>query len=42
MMTRALAPTSTADLAGRRVLVLGLARSGLAAARMLANAGRTR
>lgn len=39
MMTRALAPTSTADLAGRRVLVLGLARSGLAAARMLANAG---
>ena len=30
---------SLADLAGRRVLVLGMARSGLAAARMLAGAG---
>lgn len=30
---------SLADLAGRRVLVLGMARSGLAAARMLAAAG---
>ena len=31
--------TSTADLRGRRVLVLGLARSGLAATRMLVDAG---
>ena len=30
---------SLADLAGRRALVLGMARSGLAAARMLADAG---
>ncbi|HET7520877.1 MAG TPA: UDP-N-acetylmuramoyl-L-alanine--D-glutamate ligase [Candidatus Limnocylindria bacterium] len=39
MMTSALAITSTAHLRGRRVVVLGLARSGLAAARMLADAG---
>jgi UDP-N-acetylmuramoylalanine--D-glutamate ligase len=39
MMTSAAALTSTADLRGRRVVVLGLARSGLAAARMLARAG---
>jgi UDP-N-acetylmuramoylalanine--D-glutamate ligase len=32
-------PTARADLAGRRVLVLGLARSGVAAARFLADAG---
>ncbi len=31
--------TSTADLRGRRVLVLGLARSGVAATRMLPDAG---
>jgi UDP-N-acetylmuramoylalanine--D-glutamate ligase len=31
--------TTTADLRGRQVLVLGLARSGAAAARMLADAG---
>ena len=31
--------TSTADLRGRRVLVLGLARSGVAATRMLLDAG---
>lgn len=31
--------TSTADLRGRRVLVLGLARSGVAATRMLVDAG---
>ncbi|HET6380208.1 MAG TPA: UDP-N-acetylmuramoyl-L-alanine--D-glutamate ligase [candidate division Zixibacteria bacterium] len=39
MTTRTPLPTSTADLAGRRVVVLGLARSGLAAARMLARVG---
>jgi UDP-N-acetylmuramoylalanine--D-glutamate ligase len=39
MMTAALPPTSTEDLRGRRVVVLGLARSGVAAARMLADAG---
>jgi UDP-N-acetylmuramoylalanine--D-glutamate ligase len=39
-MTTMAAPISTAaDLRGRRVLVLGLARSGAAAARMLADAG---
>jgi UDP-N-acetylmuramoylalanine--D-glutamate ligase len=39
-MERALAPvTAVADLAGRRCLVLGLARSGTAAARMLSDAG---
>jgi UDP-N-acetylmuramoylalanine--D-glutamate ligase len=39
-MSSALAPVrSLADLAGRRVVVLGLARSGVAAARMLADAG---
>ncbi len=32
-------PTSRADLDGRRVLVLGFARSGIAAARFLADAG---
>jgi UDP-N-acetylmuramoylalanine--D-glutamate ligase len=32
-------PARRADLAGRRVLVLGLARSGVAAARFLADAG---
>jgi UDP-N-acetylmuramoylalanine--D-glutamate ligase len=32
-------PTSRADLAGRRAVVLGLARSGVAAARFLADAG---
>lgn len=32
-------PTSRADLAGRRALVLGLARSGVAAVRFLADAG---
>jgi UDP-N-acetylmuramoylalanine--D-glutamate ligase len=32
-------PTSRADLAGQRTLVLGLARSGVAAARFLADAG---
>ena len=32
-------PTRSSDLAGRRVLVLGLARSGVAAARFLADAG---
>jgi UDP-N-acetylmuramoylalanine--D-glutamate ligase len=32
-------PTSRSDLAGRRVLVMGLARSGVAAARFLADAG---
>ncbi|HEY7526194.1 MAG TPA: UDP-N-acetylmuramoyl-L-alanine--D-glutamate ligase [Candidatus Limnocylindria bacterium] len=32
-------PATVADLGGRRVLVLGLARSGMAAARMLADAG---
>ena len=32
-------PRSTRDLAGRRALVLGLARSGVALARMLADAG---
>ncbi|HEX2142090.1 MAG TPA: UDP-N-acetylmuramoyl-L-alanine--D-glutamate ligase [Candidatus Limnocylindria bacterium] len=39
MMTSAPPLTSTADLRGRRVVVLGLARSGVAAARMLAHAG---
>ncbi|HEY7464475.1 MAG TPA: UDP-N-acetylmuramoyl-L-alanine--D-glutamate ligase [Candidatus Limnocylindria bacterium] len=39
MMTTALPLTSTADLRGRRIVVLGLARSGVAAARMLADAG---
>lgn len=35
-----IAPVATrADLAGRRVVVLGLARSGIAASRMLADAG---
>ena len=39
-MSSATAPVrSVADLAGRRVVVLGLARSGAAAARMLADAG---
>lgn len=39
-MTTMTAPfTSIGDLAGRRVAVLGLARSGVAAARMLADAG---
>ena len=39
-MSSAVAPVrSLADLAGRRALVLGLARSGAAAARMLADAG---
>jgi UDP-N-acetylmuramoylalanine--D-glutamate ligase len=38
-MTAPLTLTSTADLRGRRVLVLGLARSGVAAARMLVDAG---
>jgi UDP-N-acetylmuramoylalanine--D-glutamate ligase len=39
-MTTVTAPiTSSADLRGRQVLVLGLARSGAAAARMLADAG---
>jgi UDP-N-acetylmuramoylalanine--D-glutamate ligase len=39
-MTTMTAPITTiADLHGRRVLVLGLARSGAAAARMLADAG---
>ena len=38
-MTAPLPLTSTADLRGRRVLVLGLARSGVAAARMLVDAG---
>ena len=38
-MTAPLAPTSTADLRGRQVLVLGLARSGVAATRMLVDAG---
>lgn len=32
-------PTSRAELAGRRVMVLGLARSGVAAARFLVDAG---
>jgi UDP-N-acetylmuramoylalanine--D-glutamate ligase len=32
-------PTSRSDLAGRRVLVLGLARSGIAASRFLVDAG---
>ncbi|HEX6656052.1 MAG TPA: NAD(P)-dependent oxidoreductase, partial [Candidatus Limnocylindria bacterium] len=32
-------PATIADLRGRRALVLGLARSGVAAARMLADAG---
>ncbi|MGH2456771.1 MAG: UDP-N-acetylmuramoyl-L-alanine--D-glutamate ligase [Candidatus Limnocylindria bacterium] len=39
MMTTGRPPTSTADLRGRRVAVLGLARSGVAASRMLAAAG---
>ncbi|HEY7737960.1 MAG TPA: UDP-N-acetylmuramoyl-L-alanine--D-glutamate ligase [Candidatus Limnocylindria bacterium] len=34
-------PASRSDLAGRRALVLGLARSGVAAARFLADAGAT-
>jgi UDP-N-acetylmuramoylalanine--D-glutamate ligase len=34
-------PATIADLRGRQVLVLGLARSGMAAARMLADAGAT-
>jgi UDP-N-acetylmuramoylalanine--D-glutamate ligase len=34
-------PTSRSELAGRRALVLGLARSGVAAARFLADAGAT-
>jgi UDP-N-acetylmuramoylalanine--D-glutamate ligase len=38
-MTAPLPLTSTADLRGRRVLVLGLARSGAAATRMLLDAG---
>ena len=38
-MTAPLPLTSTADLRGRRVLVLGLARSGVAASRMLIDAG---
>jgi UDP-N-acetylmuramoylalanine--D-glutamate ligase len=38
-MTAPLPLTSTADLRGRRVLVLGLARSGVAATRMLVDAG---
>jgi UDP-N-acetylmuramoylalanine--D-glutamate ligase len=37
--TRRTLPTRSADLAGRRTLVLGLARSGVAAARFLADAG---
>ena len=32
-------PTSRSDLSGRRVVVLGLARSGAAATRFLADAG---
>jgi UDP-N-acetylmuramoylalanine--D-glutamate ligase len=39
MTTMAAPITTLADLDGRRVLVLGLARSGIAAARMLADAG---
>jgi UDP-N-acetylmuramoylalanine--D-glutamate ligase len=39
MTTMAARITTTADLRGRQVLVLGLARSGAAAARMLADAG---
>jgi UDP-N-acetylmuramoylalanine--D-glutamate ligase len=39
MRTMTAPPASIADLRGRRVLVLGLARSGVAAARMLADAG---
>lgn len=38
-MTAALGLTSIADLRGRRVLVLGMARSGVAATRMLVDAG---
>ena len=38
-MTAPLPFTSTADLRGRRTLVLGLARSGVAATRMLVDAG---
>ena len=38
-MTAPLPLISTADLRGRRVLVLGLARSGVAATRMLVDAG---
>jgi UDP-N-acetylmuramoylalanine--D-glutamate ligase len=34
-------PTSRSDLAGRKALVLGFARSGIAAARFLADAGAT-
>jgi UDP-N-acetylmuramoylalanine--D-glutamate ligase len=40
-MTAPLPLTSTADLRGRQVLVLGLARSGEAATRMLVDAGAT-
>ena len=39
MTTMTVPFTSIDDLAGRRVTVLGLARSGVAAARMLADAG---
>jgi UDP-N-acetylmuramoylalanine--D-glutamate ligase len=39
MRTMTAPPATIADLRGRRVLVLGLARSGMAAARMLADAG---
>jgi UDP-N-acetylmuramoylalanine--D-glutamate ligase len=39
MQTMTAPISSTADLRGRRVLVLGLARSGVAAARMLVDAG---
>jgi UDP-N-acetylmuramoylalanine--D-glutamate ligase len=39
MRTKSAPVTSLADLRGRRALVLGLARSGAAAARMLADAG---
>jgi UDP-N-acetylmuramoylalanine--D-glutamate ligase len=41
MMTARRPVRSRADLAGRRALVLGLARSGVAAARYLADAGAT-
>jgi UDP-N-acetylmuramoylalanine--D-glutamate ligase len=39
MQTMTAPITSTADLRGRRVLVLGLARSGVAASRLLVDAG---
>jgi len=39
MRTMTAPPATIADLRGRRALVLGLARSGMAAARMLADAG---